>query len=564
MSVATAAGHAAAQPRARHSPSFALAYGVGGVAVLALILLGHVALDRGWLDVGASVPAVVRSFSAAVFLAIGLSSLAGYAGRGAASNLILGVAFTGTALILAVRLVLHVVAFVTGDGSLYEITARLSFSQHTYLPLTILLGLAFVPPRDGQERPRAHRGFLLASAGLVLLGTVGALSPAFPGSIVEGTVVARPSASWVVSAYLVLLALIWRRADLSATVAGRWLVFALFVGFLNQTLVAPFWHAASTSGAALLDALVTLLMVLVAGAGVVLEARHGALEQAAALARARVEAAERARIEEALAREAARLRVANEELAQYAYLASHDLQEPLRMVTNYLQLIERRYADVLDDDGRQFMHFAVDGAVRMKRLTNDLLLYSSVSTKALVPALTSAGAAFEAARKNLELAIVESGAEVTSDPLPTVWMDEGQLVQLLQNLIANALKFRRQEEPPRVHLSAEQDGDVVRFSLRDNGIGIDSKYADRVFGVFQRLHRSDVIPGSGIGLALCRKIVQRHGGRIWFDSVVGEGTTFSWTVPAEPVSLAPARPEPEDAELERRVSSLIERARELI
>jgi signal transduction histidine kinase len=421
-----------------------------------------------------------------------------------------------------------------------------------------------VPPRDGQERPRAHRGFLLASTGLVLLGTVGALSPAFPGSIVEGTVVARPSASWVVSAYLVLLALIWRRADLSATVAGRWLVFALFVGFLNQTLVAPFWHAASTSGAALLDALVTLLMALVAGVGVVLEARHGALEQAAALARARVEAAERARIEEALAREAARLRVANEELAQYAYLASHDLQEPLRMVTNYLQLIERRYADVLDDDGRQFMHFAVDGAVRMKRLTNDLLLYSSVSTKALVPALTSAEAAFEAARKNLELAIVESGAEVTSDPLPTVWMDEGQLVQLLQNLIANALKFRRQEEPPRVHLSAEQDGDVVRFSLRDNGIGIDSKYADRVFGVFQRLHRSDVIPGSGIGLALCRKIVQRHGGRIWFDSVVGEGTTFSWTVPAEPVSLAPARPEPEDAELERRVSSLIERARELI
>ena len=226
----------------------------------------------------------------------------------------------------------------------------------------------------------------------------------------------------------------------------------------------------------------------------------------------------------------------NAELQQFAYIASHDLQEPLRMVTSYLQLIERRYKGRLDADADDFIGFAVDGAVRMKTLITDLLAYSRVGThgKSFEQfEQTDSTLALLAAIANLKVAIEESNAVVTYDPLPTVMGDPGQLIQLFQNLIGNAIKFRG-ENPPIVHASAQsidQPQPEWCFSVRDNGIGIEPQYADRIFVIFQRLHKRSESPGTGIGLAICKKIVERHDGRIWMESNPEAGTTFYFTLP---------------------------------
>ena len=239
----------------------------------------------------------------------------------------------------------------------------------------------------------------------------------------------------------------------------------------------------------------------------------------------------RKRWEKLLEFQATELARSNRELQQFAYAASHDLQEPLRMVTSYLQLLERRYKGQLDTDADEFIAFAVDGASRMKRLIEDLLSFSRVGTRGKDFEPTDGEAVLEQTLRNLEMAISESEAAVTHDPLPTVMADGGQLVQLLQNLIGNAIKFRS-DEPPTVHVGAErQDGKWV-FSVRDNGIGIDPRYSERIFEIFQRLHTRDKYPGTGIGLAVCKKIVERHGGRIWAESQPGEGATFYFTLPA--------------------------------
>lgn len=224
------------------------------------------------------------------------------------------------------------------------------------------------------------------------------------------------------------------------------------------------------------------------------------------------------------------LRRSNEELQQFAYVASHDLQEPLRMVTSYLQLLERRYKDQLDEDANEFIEYAVDGANRMKGLIDDLLHYSRVSTQGMEPEEIEADAALQAALDNLEVAIEETGATVTHDSLPVVKADRGQLAHLLQNLISNSLKFRA-EETPRIHVGVQEQPEEWQFSVADNGIGIEKQYEDRIFIIFQRLHVKEQYGGTGIGLAICRKIVQRHGGRIWFESEPGQGTTFYFTLP---------------------------------
>jgi light-regulated signal transduction histidine kinase (bacteriophytochrome) len=220
----------------------------------------------------------------------------------------------------------------------------------------------------------------------------------------------------------------------------------------------------------------------------------------------------------------------NSELEKFAYVASHDLQEPLRMVASYLQLLERRYADNLDDDGREFIEYAVDGALRMKRLINDLLMYSRVGTRCGQFVDVDCDHVFENVVTDLEVVIEETEALVTSDPLPHIWADETQFHQLLQNLIANAIKFHG-EATPKVHISAEPDGEMWKFTVADNGIGIDPKFAARVFVIFQRLHGLDQFPGTGIGLAVCKKIVERHGGTISIDSMPGEGAKFRFTLP---------------------------------
>ena len=222
----------------------------------------------------------------------------------------------------------------------------------------------------------------------------------------------------------------------------------------------------------------------------------------------------------------------NEELGQFAYIASHDLQEPLRMVASYTQLLSRRYKGKLDSDADEFIAFAVDGAGRMQRLIQDLLSYSRVSSKGQDLLEISSEDAFQQALVNLRGAIADSGALVTHDPLPAVLADEIQLTQLFQNLVGNAIKY---QSPgiPRVHVSATRnDGKKWIFSVKDNGLGIAPEYFDRIFGMFQRLHKREEFAGTGIGLAICKKIVERHGGNISVESEPGKGSTFSFALTA--------------------------------
>ncbi|MCE5267722.1 MAG: PAS domain S-box protein [Planctomycetaceae bacterium] len=238
---------------------------------------------------------------------------------------------------------------------------------------------------------------------------------------------------------------------------------------------------------------------------------------------------ERKRAEETLRKAADQLARSNEELEQFAYVASHDLQEPLRVISGYVQLIDHKYKGRLDADGDQFLHYITDGATRMRQLITDLLDYSRVGTrgKALQP--TDLKKVLGRVEADLKGVIDESGAAIKCRPLPTVLGDETQLARLFQNLIGNAIKFRNQR-PPEIEISASRDGDHWTLAVRDNGIGIEPQYWERIFVIFQRLHTRQKYPGTGIGLAICKRIVERHGGTIWLDSQPGDGTTFYFTL----------------------------------
>lgn len=220
----------------------------------------------------------------------------------------------------------------------------------------------------------------------------------------------------------------------------------------------------------------------------------------------------------------------NRDLEQFAYVASHDLQEPLRMVATYTQLLAERYQGKLDADADKYIHYAVDGALRMQKLVQDLLAFSRVGRQGLVLENTDINAVLEAALKNLESAIQESGAVVERTQLPAVMADGSQLVQVFQNLIGNAIKFRG-SEPSLIRVSAELTGKECVFSVADNGIGIAAEHAESVFVIFRRLHTRVEYPGNGIGLSICKKIIEQHGGRIWVESEPGRGSIFRFTLP---------------------------------
>ena len=223
-------------------------------------------------------------------------------------------------------------------------------------------------------------------------------------------------------------------------------------------------------------------------------------------------------------------------LEQFAYVASHDLQEPLRTMRTFAQLLAGKYRGKLDADADKCLDFIVNAAARMGSLVHDLLAYARTTTEEARPSSIALDEDLEAALSHLGQAIKESGAIVTHDPLPTLPVDRGQMVRLFQNLIGNAVKYRKPDQPSKVHVSAEQKGTEWVISIRDNGIGFDIEYASAIFTPFKRLHTAEEYPGTGVGLAICRRIVQSHGGRIWAESVPGEGTTFSFTLPVESVA----------------------------
>ena len=229
------------------------------------------------------------------------------------------------------------------------------------------------------------------------------------------------------------------------------------------------------------------------------------------------------------------LRTSNQELEQFAYVASHDLQEPLRMVSSYTQLLEKRYKDQLDQDAKDYIHYAVDGANRMQRLIQDLLSFSRVTTRGKELEPLDVHEPLGEAVYNLQSAIQDSGAMVSNDDLPMIRGDFTQIVQLFQNLIGNGIRYQKGDVAPRVHVHAEESAGnpgMIEFTISDNGIGIEEKYFDRIFVIFQRLHGRQEYAGTGLGLALCKRIVERHKGRIWVESEIGKGSTFHFTLPS--------------------------------
>jgi signal transduction histidine kinase len=277
------------------------------------------------------------------------------------------------------------------------------------------------------------------------------------------------------------------------------------------------------------------------------------------------EIAQRTASEKELAQRTQELERSNAELERFAYVASHDLQEPLRAVASHVQILEQDYKGKLDADADESIRHAVEGASHMRLLINDLLAYSRIGRKNDPLEPTSAENALGAALRHLQVAIAEAGADVTHDALPEVTADPTQLIQLFQNLVGNALKFRAGAKP-RVHVGVETKENEFVFSVRDNGIGIDPKDAERIFAPFERLHGRHEYPGTGVGLAICKKIAERHGGRIWVDSEPGKGSTFRFTMPViatdaptdehgedpleEPAAALPSKPVAESSPVE--------------
>jgi hypothetical protein len=236
-------------------------------------------------------------------------------------------------------------------------------------------------------------------------------------------------------------------------------------------------------------------------------------------------------LEKKIAERTEALQRSNDELRQFAYIASHDLQEPLRTISSYLQLIENRYPEKLDEDGREFIAFAVDAAARMKDLIHALLSYSRVEAQMRPFVMVDCQQVIEELQKFLAVSIDEAGATIRVDPLPCVKGDKDLLLQLFQNLIGNAIKYRG-ENKPEIHIGTKREKAFWVFSVQDNGIGIEPQYLERIFVIFQRLHHRNQYSGTGIGLAVCKKVVELHGGRIWAESQAGQGTQILFTIPA--------------------------------
>jgi PAS domain S-box-containing protein len=235
--------------------------------------------------------------------------------------------------------------------------------------------------------------------------------------------------------------------------------------------------------------------------------------------------------EDELNRKTEELARSNLELQQFAYIASHDLQEPLRAISGFTELLQKRYQGRLDEKADKYIGFITEGSLRMQQMIQDLLAYSRVETQGREFEKTDSQESLDTALANLRVSIKENHAVITHDPLPEIIAEGEQITSLFQNLVSNAIKYHKPDVTPTIHIGVQQAGDNWQFSVADNGIGIDEKYGERIFKIFQRLHTRDEYPGTGIGLAVCKRIVDRHGGKIWIKSTLGEGTTFYFTIP---------------------------------
>jgi signal transduction histidine kinase len=540
---------------------------VGGVLVVfVLICIAHVLMYGGGGAWPSAATISIRAFASAVALTGASLAWARYAARGSPLMFLLGSALASAGLFMMLRVVVTILGHTDPSRAhLFAVSLRSAWAQDTVFLVILLGGIALLPPRGAEWREPWR--LVTATALAVTATAVGLVGPwwsAFPGQPRPDLLVARPDFAWSAALNLVVLMVLWQRDDVRSTVEGRWLAFALVVSFLNQVLVLPFWPPEAAAAASALGSAVNAVVYALITTGLLVGTFASARDARERVARVRQLEAERDRTERALARYAARLERANEELGEFAYVASHDLQEPLRMVTSYLQLIERRYAELVDDDGKEFIRHAVDGATRMKRLTEDLLAYSRASGVPLEAERTELDDALRSALGNLALAIAESGAVIAAEPLPALDVDRTQMVQLFQNLVGNALKFRRPGVAPRVHVMSRRTGSEWVVSVRDEGIGLDPRYAEKVFAIFQRLQPHDGTAGTGIGLALCRKIVERHGGRIWYERAPLGGTVFHVALPVGRRAAPAADDAREDPVLREKVNTLVERARELI
>ena len=249
-----------------------------------------------------------------------------------------------------------------------------------------------------------------------------------------------------------------------------------------------------------------------------------------------MEIIERKRSQEALEERAKELAQTIADLERFTYVASHDLQEPFRNVTNCMEILRRRYEDKLGQDAKELIRYAIDSSVRLKKLIDGLSVYSGVIARGGDFGPTDCEQVFDRAVAELQSLVQERGAVITHDPLPAVWADRSQLVQVFENLLANAVKFS--EKPPRIHVSVTRESDELVFSVADNGIGIEPQYFDRIFTIFQRLHHGNAYPGIGVGLAVAKKIIERHRGRIWVESGSEKGATFFFTIPEKAGQLS--------------------------